>query len=84
MTELSHLKSWSSLIKVCAYELYDQVVSIKRYLYDVYFCSALSKKKGREKKVTPPLEDKGPLLMLGQLEQRLTDIKTCQDPTDQC
>ena len=84
MTELSHLNSWSLLIKVCAYELYDQVVSIQRYSYDVYFCSALSKKKGSEKKVTPPLVDKGPLLMLGQLEQRLADIKTCQDPTDQC
>ncbi|XP_065893528.1 uncharacterized protein [Dysidea avara] len=53
--------------------------------FTVYFKQlqrVLSKKMVREK-VIPPLVDKRPLLMLGQLDQRLAEIRTCQDPTHQ-
>ncbi|XP_065893517.1 uncharacterized protein [Dysidea avara] len=53
--------------------------------FAVYFKQlqrVLSKKIVREK-VIPPLVDRRPLLIIGQLDQRLAEIRTCQDPTHQ-
>ena len=58
-------------------------VHIHGVLCVCFFFSVLSKKMVREK-VIPPLVDRRPLLMLGQLDQRLAEIRTCQDPTHQC